>query len=45
MLGLAKKDFTLLLIVLAMVVFAPVILNPFPEGSSMAQMFNHAVTL
>lgn len=40
MLGLEKKDFTLLLIVAAMVVFAPFILNPFPEGSSLAQMFN-----
>jgi ABC-type branched-subunit amino acid transport system permease subunit len=40
MLGLEKKDFTLLLIVTAMVVLAPFLLNPFPEGSSLAQMFN-----
>ena len=37
MLGLNKKDARLLLIVAAMVVFAPIILNPFPEGSAMAQ--------
>ncbi|GGB23313.1 branched-chain amino acid ABC transporter permease [Allosediminivita pacifica] len=37
MLGLGKKDTTLLLIVAALVVFAPFILNPFPGGSGMAQ--------
>ncbi|PJE32635.1 leucine/isoleucine/valine transporter permease subunit [Pseudooceanicola marinus] len=37
MLGLNKKDFTLLLIVAALVVFAPFILNPFPADSAMAQ--------
>lgn len=40
MLGLNKKDFRLLAIVAGMVIFAPFLLNPFPEGSSMAQMFN-----
>lgn len=37
MFGLNKSDTRLLLIVAAMVVFAPVLLNPFPEGSAMAQ--------
>jgi ABC-type branched-subunit amino acid transport system permease subunit len=37
MLGLNKKDFTLLLIVAGMLIFAPFLLNPFPEGSAMAQ--------
>lgn len=40
MLGLEKKDFTLLLIVTVMVILAPFVLNPFPEGTAMAQMFN-----
>jgi ABC-type branched-subunit amino acid transport system permease subunit len=40
MLGLEKKDFTLLLIVTVLVVLAPFLLNPFPEGTAMAQMFN-----
>ncbi|WP_146344087.1 branched-chain amino acid ABC transporter permease [Phaeobacter marinintestinus] len=40
MLGLNKKDTTLLLVVMALALFAPFILNPFPEGSSLAQMFN-----
>ncbi|MFK7868451.1 MAG: branched-chain amino acid ABC transporter permease [Roseobacter sp.] len=35
--GLTKKDFTLLLIVAVLTVFAPFILNPFPESSAMAQ--------
>ncbi len=35
--GLNKKDFTLLIIVAILCVFAPFILNPFPEGSAMAQ--------
>ncbi len=35
--GLTKKDSTLLLIVFAMVMLAPFILNPFPDGSGMAQ--------
>ncbi|QIE45076.1 branched-chain amino acid ABC transporter permease [Pseudohalocynthiibacter aestuariivivens] len=37
MLGLNKKDFQLLLIVVALTALAPFILNPFPEGSAMAQ--------
>ncbi|MEM9717366.1 MAG: branched-chain amino acid ABC transporter permease [Pseudomonadota bacterium] len=37
MLGLDQKDFRLLLIVAALVAFAPFLLNPFPEGSNMAQ--------
>ena len=37
MLGLKKKDATLFLIVVAMVIFAPFILNPFPSDSSLAQ--------
>ena len=40
MFGLEKKDFTLLLIVTVMVILAPFVLNPFPEGTAMAQMFN-----
>ncbi|WVX48695.1 hypothetical protein ROLI_017760 [Roseobacter fucihabitans] len=35
--GLTKKDFTLLIIVACLAIFAPFILNPFPEGSAMAQ--------
>jgi len=37
MLGLGKKDFRLLLLVAALSLLAPFILNPFPEGSGMAQ--------
>jgi len=37
MLGLGKKDFSLLLIVLVLTMLAPFILNPFPAGSGMAQ--------
>ncbi|MEP1522606.1 branched-chain amino acid ABC transporter permease [Ascidiaceihabitans sp.] len=37
MLGLNKKDFGLLIIVVILALFAPFILNPFPEGSAMAQ--------
>lgn len=37
MLGLNKKDFSLLLIVAVLTMCAPFILNPFPEGSAMAQ--------
>ena len=37
MLGLGKKDVTLLLIVTALTMLAPFLLNPFPEGSAMAQ--------
>lgn len=37
MLGLTKKDSTLMMIVFAMVMLAPFLLNPFPEGSAMAQ--------
>ena len=37
MLGLSKKDTTLLLFVAALVIFAPFLLNPFPEESALAQ--------
>ncbi len=37
MFGLDKKDASLLLIVAVLVAFAPFLLNPFPEGSAMAQ--------
>ncbi len=37
MLGLTKRDAGLLAIVAALCIFAPFILNPFPEGSGMAQ--------
>lgn len=37
MLGLNKKDFQLLLVVTALTMLAPFILNPFPESSGMAQ--------
>ena len=37
MLGLGKKDFSLLMLVLVLTMLAPFILNPFPEGSGMAQ--------
>ncbi len=37
MLGLEKKDLRLLLIVIGLTMLAPFILNPFPEGSEMAQ--------
>ena len=37
MLGLERKDFRLMVIVACLVLFAPFILNPFPEGSGMAQ--------
>ncbi|MCA0869929.1 branched-chain amino acid ABC transporter permease [Seohaeicola saemankumensis] len=37
MLGLNKKDVTLLTFVAVLALFAPFILNPFPEGSAMAQ--------
>ncbi len=37
MLGLNKKDAGLLLVVIGLTVFAPFILNPFPEGSALAQ--------
>ena len=37
MLGLNKKDTTLLLIVAVLTLLAPFILNPFPEGSELAQ--------
>ena len=37
MLGLNKKDTGLLLIVAFLTMFAPFILNPFPEGSELAQ--------
>ena len=40
MLGLNRNDTTLLIIVTVLVILAPFILNPFPEGSAMAQMFN-----
>lgn len=37
MLGLNGKDFTLFVVVVILAVFAPFILNPFPENSVMAQ--------
>ena len=37
MLGLDKKDTRTMLVVAAMVIFAPFILNPFPAESAMAQ--------
>jgi len=37
MLGLNKKDTGLLVVVVVLTVFAPFIMNPFPEGSAMAQ--------
>ena len=37
MLGLNKKDTTLLLVVAILTLCAPFILNPFPEGSALAQ--------
>jgi ABC-type branched-subunit amino acid transport system permease subunit len=37
MLGLEKKDTSLLIVVAILTMFAPFILNPFPEGSAMAQ--------
>ncbi|MFQ1701577.1 branched-chain amino acid ABC transporter permease [Loktanella agnita] len=37
MLGLEKKDLRLLLVVVALTMLAPFILNPFPEGSELAQ--------
>ena len=40
MLKLNKRDTLLFVIVTAMVLLAPFLLNPFPQGSSMAQMFN-----
>ena len=36
-LGLTKSDSTLMLIVFGMIMLAPFLLNPFPEGSAMAQ--------
>ena len=37
MLGLNKNDFLILLLVFVLVLAAPVLLNPFPEGSEFAQ--------
>lgn len=37
MFGLTKKDSLLLIIVIGLALFAPFLLNPFPEGSAMAQ--------
>ncbi|MEM9430862.1 MAG: branched-chain amino acid ABC transporter permease [Pseudomonadota bacterium] len=37
MLGLNTRDTTLLLVVAGLTVFAPFLLNPFPEGSQLAQ--------
>jgi len=36
-LGLSRNDFLMLLFVLFLVAAAPILLNPFPEGSSLAQ--------
>ena len=43
MLKLNKSDTLLFVIVAAMVLLAPFILNPFPQGSSLAQMFNAGI--
>ena len=40
MLGLNKSDTLLFAIVAGLALLAPFILNPFPEGSALAQMFN-----
>jgi len=40
MLGLNKKDSLLFVVVGALIVFGPFILNPFYDGSSVGQMFN-----
>lgn len=40
MLGLTKKDFTLFLVVVALTLLAPIILNPFPVNSALGQTFN-----
>jgi ABC-type branched-subunit amino acid transport system permease subunit len=40
MLGLTRKDFLLLLVVVALTLLAPIILNPFPVSSSLGQSFN-----
>ncbi|MEP4194632.1 MAG: branched-chain amino acid ABC transporter permease [Aliishimia sp.] len=37
MFGLNKRDLSLLIVVAILTMFAPFILNPFPEGSAMAQ--------
>ncbi len=37
MFGLAKKDFTLLAVVAVLCLCAPILLNPFPEASNLAQ--------
>ena len=37
MFGLEKKDTSLLILVTVLAMLAPFILNPFPEGSAMAQ--------
>ncbi len=37
MLGISKKDMTILLVVIVLALCAPFILNPFPTGSAMAQ--------
>ena len=36
-LGLTKRDFGLLMLVAGLTIFAPFLLNPFPEGSELAQ--------
>ncbi len=40
MLGLTKKDFSLFILVVALTLLAPIILNPFPVNSSLGQTFN-----
>jgi len=40
MLGLTARDFTLFVVVAVLALAAPILLNPFPEGTSMAQSFN-----
>ncbi len=40
MIGLNRKDAILFAVVAVLVIVAPFLLNPFPEGTAMAQMFN-----
>lgn len=40
MIGLNRKDAILFAVVTVLVIVAPFLLNPFPEGTAMAQMFN-----
>jgi branched-chain amino acid transport system permease protein len=40
MLGLKGKDLTLMMVVVALTMLAPFLLNPFPENSSLGETFN-----